>query len=114
MLKEKETKQKGVKPMPVPNSKDIPEEILMDFLEDKVKVSQVKNITQIKAVYLWELGNIQRYRINIWVKEQLDGAFCHRHYIGKNSWFVQYHVKEQMIIDKTVAPKEKENKSIFS
>lgn len=114
MLKEKETKQKGVKPMSVPNSKDIPEEILMDFLEDKVKVSQVKNITQIKASYLWESGDIQRYRVNIWVKEELDGSFCHRHYIGKNSWFVHYHTQEQMIIDKTVAQKEKENKAIFS
>ncbi len=114
MIKEKEIKQNKVNRMPTSNSKDIPEEILMDFLEDKVKLSQVKDITQIKASYLWESGDIQRYRVNIWVKEQLDGAFCHRHYIGKNSWFVHYHVKEQMIIDKTVAPKEKENKSIFS
>jgi hypothetical protein len=82
----------------------IPQEILKDFLEDKIKLSEVKNIKEIKCGFLWDRDGLQRYRINIWQEEHKDGQYCSRFYIG-HSWFVHYCTRTKEIVDKTILPK---------
>ncbi len=82
----------------------IPQEILKDFLEDKIKLSEVKNIKEIKCGFLWDRDGLQRYRINIWQEEHKDGQYCARFYIG-HSWFVHYCTRTKEVTDKTIEPK---------
>jgi hypothetical protein len=96
---EKISKQKKeVKP-------SIPKTVLQEFLESKIKLSQVKNIKEIKCGFLWDRDGLQRYRINIWQEEHKDGQYCSRFYIG-HSWFVHYCTRTKEIVDKTILPKE--------
>lgn len=85
-------------------SPQIPQDIFNDFLESKIKLSQVKNIKEIKCGFLWERQGLQRYRINIWQEEFENGQYCARFYIG-HSWFVHYCTRTKKIIDKTIEPK---------
>ncbi len=88
------------------NKPEMPDKILKDFLEEKCSFSNLKNISKIKASFLWEKGNIQRYRINVWQTTYEMGEFCPNTKII-HSWFVFYYPDEQMIVDKTEEPVDK-------
>ena len=60
-------RNKPVAPKPIEakaNKPEIPNKILKDFLEEQCNFSQLKNISKMKGAFLWQKGNIQRYRIN--------------------------------------------------
>ena len=91
--------------MPKPKP-EIPDKILRDFLEEQCNFSQLKNISKIRAGFLWQKGNIQRYRINVWQTTYEMGQFCPNTKII-HSYFVFYYPDEQMIVDKTEEPVDK-------
>ncbi len=106
------TKKKPISkpPEPAKMSKpktEIPDNILKDFLEEKGNFSKLKDISKIRAGFLWQKGNIQRYRINVWQTTYQDGRFCPDTKII-HSYFVFYYPDEQMIVDKTVEPENKD------
>ena len=110
------TKSKPISkpPEPAKMSKpkpEIPDKILKDFLEEQCNFSQLKNISKMKAGFLWQKGNIQRYRINVWQTTYQDGRFCPDTKII-HSYFVFYYPDEQMIVDKTEEPVDK-NKDLI-
>ena len=96
------------KEKPDPPKPTIPNDILMDFLEKKIKISEVKNITNIKDSFLWG-ENIQRYRINVWVAKEVEGLYWPVNSI-EHSWFVHYIKEDKKIVDKTVQPKPKKER----
>ena len=93
-------------PEPEPKKPQIPDKILRDFLEEQCKLSTLKDISMIRAGFLWQNGNIQRYRINVWQTTYEMGQFCPNTKIV-HSYFVFYYPDEQMIVDKTEEPVDK-------
>ena len=89
------------------NKPEIPNKILKDFLEEKCNFSKLKDISKMKAGFLWEKGRIQRYRINVWQTTYEMGQFCPNTKII-HSYFVFYYPDEQMIVDKTEEPAQKD------
>ena len=84
----------------VPDPK-IPKDVFNAFLEDKIKVSEISNVCRVRDNFLWEKGDVQRYRINIWVEEYQELKYCPKVYI-KHSFFVQYNKKTKKIKDLTI------------
>jgi len=104
-------KAKSQEPVAPPEKKPtIPNEILKVFLDEHIKLEDVKKINKVVDGFLWERGGIQRYRINVWMKEPVEGMFCDRHWIGY-SWFVQYNIENKTLTDKTIEPKPQEKKA---
>jgi len=106
------TKRKPISkpPEPAKMSKpkpEIPEEILKGFLEEEIQLSKLKDISQIRAGFLWEKGGCQRYRINVWQTTYEMGQFCPNTKII-HSWFVHYYPDELLIVDKTEEPAKKD------
>ena len=107
MKTKKKAKPSRVSPKSVKlNSRkpEIPNKILRDFLEEKCELSKLKDVSQFCAGFLWENGNVQRYRINVWKTTYETGQFCPTVQIIR-SYFVSYDPDEQMIVDKTEQPK---------
>ena len=84
-----------------------PDNILKDFLEEQCKLSTLKDISMIRAGFLWEKGKIERYRINVWRTTYEMGEFCPNTKII-HSYFVFYYPDEQMIVNKTEEPVDKD------
>lgn len=80
----------------------IPDDILLHFLENSMRLKDVKNVVQIKDEFLWSLGDYERHRVSVYIREYIDGDFCHRNLIGEYSWFLHYNRQENTIQDKTV------------
>ena len=109
MKTQRRPKTKPVAPKPIEakvNKPEIPNKILKDFLEEKCKLSTLKDISMIRAGFLWEKGKIERYRINVWQTTYEMGQFCPNTKII-HSYFVFYYPDEQMIVDKTAEPVDK-------
>ena len=114
MKTQRRPKTKPVAPKPIEakvSKPEIPNKILKDFLEEQCNFSQLKNISKIRAGFLWQKGNIQRYRINVWQTTYEMGQFCPNTKII-HSYFVFYYPDEQMIVDKTAEPVDK-NKDLI-
>ncbi len=79
----------------------IQEDFLSLFLEDKIKIRDMPNVKMVRSHFLWEKGSTQRYRINVWVEEYVDGRYCPKNYI-KHSFFVRYDTKTKEIEDLTI------------
>ena len=100
MIKEPlKKKTKEITKKKEPMKKDIPREVLDEF------VGCVKNLWRITAIHLWD----NRYRINAWTEIWSDDCITPSYKIEK-SFFVHYHDAEQMILDKTIAPKPEKEK----
>ena len=102
-----------VPPKPIraePKKPEIPDKILKDFLEEKCKLSTLKDISKVRGGFLWEKGGIQRYRINVWQTTYEMGEFCPNTRII-HSWFVFFYKDEQMIVDKTTESEPKKGKA---
>ena len=80
----------------------IPKKILNEFLESKIKISELNNVSMIEDGFLWTGNKSQRYRINVWLSEELEGMYCRKIYIG-HSFFVHYNKETKEITDHTVA-----------
>ena len=109
------TKRKsGIAPQPVQEKKTEPttpqkieptisKDELDQFLVDKIKPEDKKNVSSVKCDNLW--GN--RYRINVWMEEYEQEQLFPKYWIGY-SYFIYYH--EGLIIDKTIQAKSKKEK----
>ena len=107
MKTKKKAKSANVAPKPVKakaRKPEMPVQILRDFLEEKCELSKLKDVSQFRAGFLWEKGNLQRYRINVWKTTYETGNFCPTVQII-HSYFVIYYPDEQMVVDKTELPK---------
>ena len=107
MKTKKKAKSANVAPKPVKakvGKPEMPNKILRDFLEEKCELSKLKDVSQFRAGFLWEKGNVQRYRINVWNTTYEMGQFCPTVKII-HSYFVFYYPDEQMVVDKTEQPK---------
>ena len=91
---------------PIPT---IPNGILKAFLDRHVTVEDSVDVTQVTDGVLWEKGGIERYRVNVWMKQEIEGQFCNNYYIGY-SWFMQFNRKEQTLTDKTTGQTNQEDK----
>ena len=81
---------------------EIPDKILKSFLNREIGLSELDNISKVRAGFLWEKGNIERYRINVWQTTYEMGDFCPNTKII-HSWFVFYYPEDQSIVDKTTS-----------
>jgi hypothetical protein len=106
--RKKKVQEEYIEPI-APPKPTIPNDILKAFLDRHVTVGDAVNITQVTDGFLWEKGGIERYRVNVWMKEEIEGAFCHRNYIGY-TWFLHYNREEQTITDKTTGRVEEDKK----
>lgn len=88
----------------------IPREVLIPWVEDKIK--SLRNVSLIRGGFLWEHGDIERYRINVWMRETVEGQFCEKIYIS-HSWFVHYHRRTKLIVDKTKVAEKDEKKYYY-
>lgn len=87
---------------------EIPDKILKSFLNGEIGLSELDNISKIRAAFLWEVGNIERYRIDIWNKVYKKGNLYPSTKII-HSFFVYYYPEDQNIVDKTTASKKTKN-----
>ncbi len=85
---------------------EIPDDILRKWLEEKINLSSLKDVSQVRAGFLWEKGGIERYRINVWQEAYRENRICPDIRII-HSFFVFYYPKEKSIVDKTLEPKPK-------
>ena len=83
---------------------EIPNKILRDFLEEKCELSKLKDVSKLESGFLWENGDIERYRINVWKTSYKTNQFCPNVKII-HSYFVFYYPDEQMVVDETEHPK---------
>lgn len=79
----------------------IPNDILKAFLDRHVTVSDTVNITQVTDGFLWVKGGIERYRVNVWMKQDVEDQFCHNNYIGY-TWFLKFDRKRQTLTDNNI------------
>ena len=108
--KTKRKPKKTVKKMEPPEPKpQVPQEILNDFLEEKVNLSNLEDISMIRAGYLWTAGGIQRYRLNVWSTTYESGAFSSSTKII-HSFFIHYDPEENKIVDRTKESEPKKQK----
>jgi hypothetical protein len=98
-------KQKINLPKPRVTSKvvqkpEIPDKTLTDFLEKEINISKLEDISKIRAAFLWEVGGIERYRIDIWNKAYVKGSLYPSTKII-HSFFAYYYREKGTLVDKT-------------
>ena len=106
--KRKKKVEEYVEPVKAPDP-TIPNDILKAFLDRHVTVADTVNITQVTDGFLWEKGGIERYRVNVWMKRDVEGQYCHDNYIGY-TWFLHYNREDQTLTDKTTGRVEEDKK----
>ena len=47
---------------------EIPDKILKSFLNREIGLSELDNISKIRAAFLWDVEGVERYRIDVWQK----------------------------------------------
>jgi len=83
------------------NTSNLPKELLLSFLEERIGISSLKNVVKVKSSYLWSISDIERYRINVYIEtKQNESDYYHRNTIGY-SFFVHYDKDSNVILDKT-------------
>jgi hypothetical protein len=106
--RKKKVQEEYVEPK-APPKPTIPNDILKAFLDRHVATGDAVNITQVTDSFLWEKGGTERYRVNVWMKEEIEGAFCHRNYIGY-TWFLQLDRDSETLTDKTTGRVKEDKK----
>lgn len=87
----------------------IPIDILDNFLTDRIHLGDREKISKISDHFLWATKNIERHRINVWMRQPIEGQYCEKNYIGY-SWFVHYYTDKSKIVDKTIIQEPKDGK----
>lgn len=87
----------------------IPIDVLDKFLEGKIEAKDKEKIYKISDNFLWATKNIERHRINVWMKQPIEGQYCEKTFIGY-SWFVHYYNDKSKIVDKTIIQEQKDGK----
>ena len=112
MAKSRKKMKPAVLPKPVRSEikkTEIPDRVLKTFLEQKIGLSKLDNISLIRAVFLWEVEGIGRYRVNVWRKTYKDGQYCPNIKIIHSFW-VLYNAEDCLIIDRTEKSKPKKDR----
>lgn len=91
-----------------PRKNEIPDKILNPFLDREIGLSELDDISLVRAAFLWETGGIERYRINVWRKSYHEDRICPKVQII-HSFFVHYYPEEQRIANKTTPSKKSQN-----
>lgn len=104
------------KPEPLNKKKEkqmIPEDTLMDWIDQNVDTSGV-NITKVRDHYMWTQGDIERHRLDVFEKYQVEGEgeFCWTNRISERSFFLHYDRSNDKITDKTTGRVEEENPKV--
>ena len=86
-----------------PKKSEIPQNILDEFLKDKIKLPKGTKVREIKCNNLWH----DRYRINVWVERHEEESYYPKTWI-EYSYFVCYG--DGQITDKTIYPKPKKDR----
>ena len=88
----------------------IPEDELMFWVEQNVDTSGV-DIIKIRDSYLWSKGSIERHRLDLFEKYEVEGEgeFCWTNRIAERSFFLHYNKEKKTITDKTVGRVEQKN-----
>lgn len=95
--KSTESNKMSTKPNPV-----LPLKIIDGFLNEALDMNAIDNIYMVKSHFLWTReDNVERYRINVWLEEEVDNLDLGRRYIG-HSFFVKYDVKAKKILDEYI------------
>ncbi len=106
--------KKGNKEMPKENDKEqpkpkIPLDILIKFINERVSEEDKKKVFWREDSFLWEVNTVERHRVNLWMRESVDGQYCDRTYIG-HSWFIHFHKDTKQIVDKTIVQEKSDGK----
>tara|TARA_R100000008_G_C3435185_1_gene91638 strand:+ start:132 stop:488 length:357 start_codon:yes stop_codon:yes gene_type:complete len=105
--KAKKRRKKQIEmPEPEPKKPQMPDKVLRNFLEEKVNLSTLNDISKIRAGFLWATETIERYRINVWQTTYELGQFCPNTKII-HSFFVHYYPEDQRVVNKTEEPVDK-------
>jgi hypothetical protein len=107
------TKSK-VSPKPsrdTPRKNEIPDKILKSFLNREIGLNELDDISKIRAAFLWEVGNVERYRIDVWHKIYKEGSLYPSTKII-HSFFVHYYPEENRVADKTTEKNPEKNRII--
>tara|TARA_R100000742_G_C4250262_1_gene68658 strand:+ start:65 stop:415 length:351 start_codon:yes stop_codon:yes gene_type:complete len=107
--KTKKKKAQEYKEPPSPPKPTIPNDILKAFLDRHIKTEDAGKVSQVSDGFLWKKGNLERYRINVWIKQFVEGQYCANYSIDY-SWFVHFDRDSQTLTDKTIAPKPQKEK----
>ena len=102
-------------PKPVPaktkQKNMIPEDELMFWIEQNVDIPTGTNIVKIRDGYLWTKGDVERHRLDIFEKYEIEGEgeFCWTNRIGERSYFLHYDKESNTITDKTLGRVEQKD-----
>ena len=101
------------KPVPAKTKQKvmIPEDELMFWIEQNVDTTGA-NIVKIRDGFLWSQGDIERHRLDLFEKYEIEGEgeFCWTNRIAERSFFLHYNKATKTITDKTVGRVEKKEK----
>lgn len=79
----------------------LPENLMLEFLENQIGISDLTNIIRVKSNYLWSRSDVERYRINVYIEtKQNEEDYYHKNTIGY-SFFVHYDRDANVILNKT-------------
>lgn len=87
----------------------IPADILAEFLARNISDADKKAGYTVRSHFLWKNGDVERYRINIWMVKHVEGQYCDRNYIGY-SWFTHFHNNTKTLVDKTIIEVKEDGK----
>jgi hypothetical protein len=102
-------------PRPEPSKKEkakqmIPEDELMFWVEKNVDMEGA-NIVKIRDGYLWTQGDLERHRLDIFEKYEIEGEgeFCWTNRIAERTFFLHYDRSNKVITDKTTGRVEQKD-----
>ena len=102
-------------PKPVPAKTNqkvmIPEDELIFWIEQNVDIPAGTNIVKIRDGYLWSKGDVERHRLDIFEKYEIEGEgeFCWTNRIAERSYFLHYNKEQKTITDKTLGRVEQKD-----
>lgn len=83
------------------STQKLPENLMLDFLENEIGISNLANIIKVKSNYLWSRSDVERYRINVYTEiKQNKEDYYHKNIIGY-SFFIHYDKDANVILNKT-------------
>jgi len=88
---------------PKPKKPEISQNILNEFLKDKINLPEGTKVKEIKCNHLY----YNRYRLNVWVEKYEEGSFYPEVWI-EYSYFL--HLHDNTIVDMTIPMKPKKDK----
>lgn len=105
------------KPVPAKTKQKvmIPEDELIFWIEQNVDIPAGTNIVKIRDGYLWTKGDVERHRLDIFEKYEIEGEgeFCWTNRIAERSYFLHYNKEQKTITDKTTGRVEPDDKDLL-